>query len=248
MLYCLLYISSQTNNTHTHGRTHSTTSHTLRGQTFSPGSARCALLLSHTKAAVEVSIRHVCFSLHPGGKRVSIQQLSWLLKYCVVIVLFAKRIGAADRSSKLDLFAPQDNPPPSPTQMRRSTSFRPPSLKRKSRRRSKLLPTQVSEPRTPTPHPPTPFEFEGSRLLSGTRLLLFSPAVLPQTDQNSRSGSSLHALKSKSHDPQHAKATTPLPETSTHKPRPTEAVILDPRIAPTLKKDQVLISECDPRG
>lgn len=69
---------------------------------------------------------------------------------------------------------------------------------------------------------------------------LTNPAVLPQTDQNSRSGSSLHALKSKSHDPQHAKATTPLPETSTHKP--TEAVILGgPRIAPTLKKDQVLI-------
>lgn len=239
MLYCLLYISSQTNNTHTHGQTHSTTSHTLRGQTFSPGSARCAFLLSHTKAAVKVSIRHVCFALHPGGKRVSIQQLSWLLKYCVVIVLFAKRIGPADVSSKLDLFAPQHNPPPSPTQMRKSTSFRPPSPKRKSRR-SKLLPTQVSKPRNPLPR---------LSLRGLMRLLLFFPAVLPQTDQNSRSGSSLHALKSKSHDPQHAKATTPLPKTSTRQPWPTEAVNRGgPHIASTLKKDKVLISECDPRG
>lgn len=130
----VFFISVHKQTTYTHMDGHTPPPHTHSGQTFSPGSARCALLLSHTKAAVEVSISHVWFSLHPGGKRVSTQQLSRLLKYCVVIGLFAKRVGPADLSSKREVFAPQDNPPPSPTQMRRSTSFRPPSPKRKSRR------------------------------------------------------------------------------------------------------------------
>lgn len=147
MLYCLLYICSQTNNTHTDRRTPSAHTHSeVRHGPFNltPDVLFCSLTLKQSWN-FEYVIFVVLFILE--GNTVTTLSvsiwLSWLLKYCVLLVLFAEaspvdldELYVVYEFLLFDAISPQDNPPSSPTQMRRSTSFRLPSPKRKSRRSS----------------------------------------------------------------------------------------------------------------
>lgn len=78
------------------------------------------------------------------------------------------------------------------------------------------------------------------------RLLLLSAAVAPPRNdaEKTRIDASLHAMKSQSGDAPRANTAAPLPDTTTPQPRNTSAVGRGgPDIAPTHRKDELLISE-----
>lgn len=78
--------------------------------------------------------------------------------------------------------------------------------------------------------------------------LLFSTAGVPPQREAQKPNSGL-APKSQARDAQHAKTTAPLPDASTTpQPSATKAVGGGgPLVAPTIKDDKVVMSECEPR-